>query len=485
MTRSYALPLTLLLGLAGALAIWFSVPSVFILISGGGVLVSFSLKRKEWANFRKICISLALWTASFIAYYFISFKPFLFSSAYESMVVAKKDSFIPFPPLSLSEAKGIVERFFEFFSDPGGLVFIGLAAFIFFIGCFSLYREKKEVFYLLLSPLILALLASGFHLYPVSGGLFLFIVPTLILFMAEGTEWVVQATVKASKAVGNVLLILIFLFPVLSAGQLIIRPYGHAEINRVLSYINEYKEEGDILYVYHGARKVFEYYARIYGLNKEDYILGEKSKDELQAYTKDLNRLHHKPRAWFLFSHVLTKDGVNEEKFIINYLDRVGKKIDEMEAPGASCYLYVFIKEEMKTGEINLKELLPSHPDFLTPNQINMVRNGFVRTEFSQWKKGQYELNVLASGTEAKKVWPLLELRLLVIDEGQLKELYFKEAKKISSEKDIWYTFAFDLSKDTSLSLKLIYTNDEYDPIENKDRDIFIKRIELTPINDK
>jgi hypothetical protein len=43
---------------------------------------------------------------------------------------------------------------------------------------------------------------------------------------------------------------------------------------------------------------------------------------------------------WLLFSHVHTQKDVNEEKFFLTYLDRIGTKLDVFKSVGASVYLY-------------------------------------------------------------------------------------------------------------------------------------------------
>jgi hypothetical protein len=41
-----------------------------------------------------------------------------------------------------------------------------------------------------------------------------------------------------------------------------------------------------------------------------------------------------------LFSHVYTRSGLDEERFMLLYLDTIGSRLDGREATGASAYLY-------------------------------------------------------------------------------------------------------------------------------------------------
>jgi len=70
--KGLSIPRIVLLGILGALAIWFSHPAVFVL---GGVLVSltlFSLKRKEWTTIGRMTIAYLFWALSLITVYFVS-----------------------------------------------------------------------------------------------------------------------------------------------------------------------------------------------------------------------------------------------------------------------------------------------------------------------------------------------------------------------------------------------------------------------------
>src|SRR5207249_2944193 len=71
----YALRLfPLLAGIIGAMAIWTSHPSFFVLTGTGIVLTWFYLRRKEWGNIRRLAIACAFWVLNFAVLYFISLR---------------------------------------------------------------------------------------------------------------------------------------------------------------------------------------------------------------------------------------------------------------------------------------------------------------------------------------------------------------------------------------------------------------------------
>jgi hypothetical protein len=84
------------------------------------------------------------------------------------------EAFMLFPPRSFSDIQWLFNAFFSLFEipTPDGLnpldpPLSGLAALGFIIGCRSLFPTMKLI--VLVLPLILTLLASGFHKYPFYG----------------------------------------------------------------------------------------------------------------------------------------------------------------------------------------------------------------------------------------------------------------------------------------------------------------------------
>ena len=63
---------TILLGVLGAIAIWFSHPAVFILTGIWSTLALFSLVRKDWSAIARLSIAFVPWALSFLALYHVS-----------------------------------------------------------------------------------------------------------------------------------------------------------------------------------------------------------------------------------------------------------------------------------------------------------------------------------------------------------------------------------------------------------------------------
>ena len=140
--RSLTIPRIALFGVIGATAIWLSHPAVFILAGVGVSLALFCLHRKEWVRVGRLSIVHLLWASSFAASYLVSLRS-LESSKY--LLNYWGSSFMPFPPLSFSDARWFVSTFFEILENPVGLSLSGVAALTFLAGCISMFLEKRDM----------------------------------------------------------------------------------------------------------------------------------------------------------------------------------------------------------------------------------------------------------------------------------------------------------------------------------------------------
>ena len=151
-----------------------------------------------------------------------------------------------------------------------------------------------------------------------------------------------------ARSLGAVILFCLLLQPVGGATRSALNPPAREDVRPVLAYVNDHRQPGDLIYVYHHQRASFLYYAPKYGFTPDDYVLGEDERthwdnQENPAYTRDLDQLRGR-RVWFVFSFVRTIAGVNEEEYLVLYLDRIGSRLDGIKHAGASAYLYDLAK---------------------------------------------------------------------------------------------------------------------------------------------
>lgn len=370
----------MILSLLGAIIVWFSNPAVFVLAGTELTLAVMSLRKKDWSRVLSLLIVFSCWAISFLVYYFVYTRNLLAEIegkfGVEQFLILEH-ALMPFPPKSLADIKWFMDMFFETFNFRDafefseGLNLTGVAVLAFLSGCIAMFREKRETFFLLVSPVLCALLAAALHRYPFSGRQILFLTPLLLHVVAEGAETIREKTKDTFRPTGLIVIILLFLYPVSWAAYHVKKPMSRSEIKPVLSYIQDNWQAGDIIYVHYFAQYEFEYYARYspyqYNFTEDDYITGiaprgwfnkwkkqevskyynpeeavNQTRNELLGlYVKELEHLRGRKRVWVLFSGRITQGSINEEDFFLYHLDLLGERRVSFGNSGlAVVYLY-------------------------------------------------------------------------------------------------------------------------------------------------
>jgi hypothetical protein len=326
------------LAAAGAVAIWFSHPAVFVLGGIGTSWACFELLQRRFGMLAKLSLCGVVWVASFGALYWISLQ-YVTSNAY--LVNYWGRAFMPLPPTSIDDLKWFPEAFFSTFRDPGGLFTFGLAAASFLIGLDSLARRDRETAAMLVSPVLLALLASGLGRFPFSGRVILFLVPVLLLFIGEGLDRVRRLTWSTSPVITLALLGVLVFDPLSSQALRLLRPRPGDDPRSVIAYLGDHIRDGDGIYLYNDAISLFDYYAPRFRLDNRPLVKGSTAESDWAADVRDLEALRGQPRVWLVFAHIHNRgDNKTEEDFFVFQLDRMGQQLDALRAPDAAVYLY-------------------------------------------------------------------------------------------------------------------------------------------------
>jgi len=367
----------MMFGIAGALIVWFSNPSIFVLAGIGICLALFSIINKEWGKTVKYSMVFLIWLLSFYANYHIYLLNLKanFGRDMEGMLLME-NAYMPLPPASLADIKWFTDLFFEIFRNPLDMTLSGIAALLFLVGSLSVYGRNKSNFFILISPIALTFIAAALHQYPFKGRFIFFLLPSMLLFVAEGAEYIRAMTVDRSAFIGIALISLLFFHPLTTSAYRVIKPFYYEDIKPVMHYIKDNWREGDVLYVHYYAQYPFEYYSHYYPethmFTKNEYVIGiaprgwyrhwkkkevserygtgdpfaQSNTDIFKTYTRDLDRLKGKKRVWVLFTTEIMKDGISEEKFFVHHFEGIGRKLDSYGKPGvSSAYLYDLSKD--------------------------------------------------------------------------------------------------------------------------------------------
>jgi hypothetical protein len=239
------------------------------------------------------------------------------------------------------------------------------------IGLLSLLRQNRTHLSMLVVPVALVLAASAAHLYPISQRTELFLLPAIILLIAEGIAQLVQWTPRSWRVgVALILVLAVAAGPIWLTGQRLIHPRTREEIRPVLAFIRDHWRTGDTIYVHYGAQYAFLYYeecdcVRLTGHGdrhlwpvaatggREEYaravdsqsrhvLIGPYAGDDWLRYQSDLGRLAGRGRVWFLYTHFrdLAEESFIEDE-LIGHLDKMGTRVDGVDRPRAHAYLYI------------------------------------------------------------------------------------------------------------------------------------------------
>jgi hypothetical protein len=329
-----------MLGVVGALAVWLSHASVFVLAGIGSTLFVRYVLRKEWASAVQLSAAGALWAGSFLASYLLVLR-FQIGNELLQSFHAERGGFLPFPPTSLGDVRWLVETTFIVFVNPIGLPksMAGVAVVASLVGLYFMFRDNRWPLLVALSPLPFALAASALRLYPFYDRFLLFAVPAVLLLLAEGARKFVDRSFISYPAVGAVIIGLLVLHPTLTAAHRQLNPQGGRfvqDMRELVQHFGTQGQQGDTVYLGRASLPAFKYYSARYQLQPVEAIEGTYSMayDDL---ARDLENLRGRSRVWVF---IIRRD--ETATFFRYALDRLGQKVDARERRGAALYLYDF-----------------------------------------------------------------------------------------------------------------------------------------------
>ena len=328
----------LLIG-AGIIAMWVSYPAVFVMAGIGIALTVRQISRKDWPGLLWSGLAFLLWLINIAFLYLISLRYTVTNKGSEAFW---KSGFMPMPPWNNWGWFGSILE--SSFHNPLGLSFVALSAVILLIGCISILLRKWTIGLVLVLTVVTTLVASGLQTYPFKVRLILFLVPIIFILIAEGIERI-RGTLAHYSRFGAAF-VCAALALVISAQSMVLAKNGlknpnmGEHIRPIVEYVSQNKRSTDIVYIYYGAAPAFKYYAPFYGFKDSDFRRGGQARSEPEKYLNDIDTLRGNARVWFIFSHNYNWGKIDEKMHYLTYLNKIGKKIDEVSAPGAAVYLY-------------------------------------------------------------------------------------------------------------------------------------------------
>jgi hypothetical protein len=239
------------------------------------------------------------------------------------------------------------------------------------VGAAILLRRNWVHLTMLVLPIVFLLAASAAHAYPISERTTLFLVPSIILLIAEGIGQLVLWVPSRARVLAAITLVaLVAGGPVLLAAKRLVHPRTHEEIKPVLRFVRDHWRPGDALYVHWGAQYALLYYDECECLRlsaqgghtplwplkparsatekgqaalpeSPNVMLGRYLGNNAGPYIQDLNRVRDHRRVWFLYTHLIsTREQALVENTLLRRLSSFGERINGIDRTGAHAYLY-------------------------------------------------------------------------------------------------------------------------------------------------
>jgi len=313
-----------LLGLtvAGMVGVWFSQPAVLVLVGLGLAL----LLSADSSQRRALVPMLLLW-AVLSGLSVIYARARMSSGLMAFMNWFWREGFMPWPTQSAGDVLwplGAVRGVFDLLLDfPWPTLYCGLAL----AGVGSLLLRRRASALVLLLPVGVTLAAAVAHAFPFSIRVVLFVVPPLLVFVAEGA-WCLGKLVRL-PVLERVAPFAAALPPIVALAR---NPpvWRFDDVRPVLAELQRQRQSGDVIYVYYPSWQAVRFYGPRYGLPLESVDLGSCHR-ELRAYLRELDRYRGRERFWFLTAFERTR--VRETPAMLDYLDIIGVRKLVIEGP--------------------------------------------------------------------------------------------------------------------------------------------------------
>ncbi len=252
--------------IAGSVAIWLSMPSVFMLAGAGISYMYTAVRKKDIKKIFSVVVIGAVWIVQFLFYYFTMLKQQANSDYIQSTL---NDYFIYLLPNGKEQ---MMHNWYLFRNIlmlvAGGTFLAWFFSFVLFVtAAVSLLIKNTARALLLILPVFFTFLAAGFHQYAILERYILFLTPLIIILIGYGFE----VLLRLRFAVTKVLLVIVAVICAKNNNkiELLYRPHKFEQITDEFIFLKKNHISGSQLYVNHSARPAFIYYLQIHPQRQE------------------------------------------------------------------------------------------------------------------------------------------------------------------------------------------------------------------------
>ena len=297
--------------LLGALAVWCSFSSVFVLAGIGLALVCRQYLEPRETRWLRVAAIFAAWLFSFFSYYALSLHR---HHADTTLMAFFQGEFAPFPR-NYSALKWYIDAYFMPVEGMLGWEFrwVALGGLLAALGLIRLFFVNKVTLLVLVGPVLATMLACMAGRYPWGAHLLLFLAPNLAVLVAEGIVFLGGMLYARSLTCGLVFALIIgtgLLFsglrPIRAAATY--ANYKFHDVPHLLDRVLSEMATGDTLYLYKPDVIQYRYYMKIRQLPPMPrFAYGtvevQKSATEMDALAQEISRAAQGGTCWVILSH--------------------------------------------------------------------------------------------------------------------------------------------------------------------------------------
>ena len=246
--------------IAGSLAIWFSMPAVFVLAGVFGYYLS-CLIRQDRSRIGVLVLVGAVWGAQFLVYYFLLLKNEIRSDYLQSW---HKDYFLIAIPRTTEQFIHNLDVCNNFLGAAMGNTTIAIAfnLLLLVIAVVFLVRKNAPVAILLLLPLVCLLGAAAFHKFTLLPRVVLFILPVILILSGIGLEQLLK--VRSAVVRYSSLIIIAICLVNFNNFQYIFKPFEVEEFKKGFDIAQQERINARHFYISDLITPIYFYYTNIH-----------------------------------------------------------------------------------------------------------------------------------------------------------------------------------------------------------------------------
>ena len=347
---------TIVITLAGPLAVWLSHPSIFVLAGFATASLAVSLRRRDSKALVHQAIAFGVWLLSFLVVYLVAVRDLHDLQATVRGVGAGSGE--------------RVKNLYTIFNDPGALprTAVGLAAMVTLVGVIYLWRRRPGIVVLFAVTTSALLLGGYLGAYPVGQRFLIFLLPFVVLCLGEGVAGIAR---HAPRLLAAGLLIavtaLILGSVVATAAKRLVIPPALEETEPLLDEVAAEWRRGDVLYLDPQSQYAFRYYVEcadcssvtsaarklwpsnptVGGHAQSSPAIVSTSSALVVGASAELDdeRLVGHRRVWLLYTHVFPRTDAE----LLEEADRIGTRLRCRHGGASLLCLYDFSRRPART----------------------------------------------------------------------------------------------------------------------------------------